>query len=69
MPHNSTHSFHIDLWPQTRFAFARILATTGTSVTHLIPSLMSNLLAHFEPSELAEFLNFISLLIHKLQVS
>lgn len=29
---------------------------------------MSNLLAHFEPSELVDFMNFIGLLIHKLQV-
>ncbi|KNZ81909.1 Exportin-T [Termitomyces sp. J132] len=51
----------------TRFAFARILATAGPSVTHFIPPLMANLLAHFEPSELVDFMNFISLLIHKLQ--
>jgi hypothetical protein len=53
---------------QTRFAFARILATAGSTVTHSIPPLMSNLLAHFEPSELVDFMNFIGLLIHKLQV-
>jgi hypothetical protein len=29
---------------------------------------MANLLAHFEPSELVDFMNFIGLLIHKLQV-
>lgn len=29
---------------------------------------MANLLAHFELSELVDFMNFISLLIHKLQV-
>lgn len=29
---------------------------------------MNNLLAHFEPSELVDFLNFLGLLIHKLQV-
>ncbi|KAF8227304.1 ARM repeat-containing protein [Tricholoma matsutake] len=51
----------------TRFAFARILASAGPSVTHFIPPLMSNLLAHFEPSELVDFMNFISLLIRKLQ--
>lgn len=50
-----------------RFAFARILATTGPTTAHLIPRLMANLLAHFEPSELADFMNFIALLIHKLQ--
>jgi exportin-T len=53
---------------QTRFAFARILATAGSTVTHSIPPLMSNLLAHFEPSELVDFMNFIGLLVHKLQV-
>ncbi|PPQ69074.1 hypothetical protein CVT26_003549 [Gymnopilus dilepis] len=51
----------------TRFAFARILATAGPTVTHSIPPLMSNLLAHFEPTELVDFMNFIGLLIHKLQ--
>ncbi|EGN99272.1 hypothetical protein SERLA73DRAFT_54418 [Serpula lacrymans var. lacrymans S7.3] len=51
----------------TRFAFARIIATTGPTATHFIPPLMANLLAHFEPSELVDFMNFIGLLIHKLQ--
>ncbi|KZT72996.1 ARM repeat-containing protein [Daedalea quercina L-15889] len=51
----------------TRFAFARIIGTTGPNITHLIPPLMANLLAHFEPSELVDFMNFIGLLIHKLQ--
>ncbi|KAL1668161.1 armadillo-type protein [Schizophyllum commune] len=50
-----------------RFAFARILATTGPNVTHLIPPLMTNLLTHFEPTELVDFLNFIGLLLHKLK--
>ncbi|OCH95393.1 ARM repeat-containing protein [Obba rivulosa] len=51
----------------TRFAFARILATTGSNITQLIPPLMANLLAHFEPSELVDFMHFIGLLMHKLQ--
>ncbi|KAI9566771.1 armadillo-type protein [Boletus coccyginus] len=51
----------------TRHAFARIIATTGSNATHLIPPLMANLLVHFEPSELVDFMNFIGLLIHKLQ--
>ncbi|KAF9036225.1 armadillo-type protein [Panaeolus papilionaceus] len=50
-----------------RFAFARILATAGPTVTHYIPPLMTNLLAHFEPSELVDFMNFIGLLVHKLR--
>ncbi|KAG1747210.1 armadillo-type protein [Suillus paluster] len=56
-----------DVRDATRHAFARIIATTGSSVTHLIPPLMANLLAQFEPSELVDFMNFIGLLIHKLQ--
>ncbi|SJL09633.1 probable Exportin-T [Armillaria ostoyae] len=51
----------------TRFAFARILAAAGPSVTHYIPALMSNLLVHFQPTELVDFVNFIGLLIYKLQ--
>ncbi|THH18865.1 hypothetical protein EUX98_g8885 [Antrodiella citrinella] len=50
----------------TRFAFTRVLATTGPSITHLIPPLMANLLAHCEPTELNDFMNFIGLLVHKL---
>ncbi|KAJ7274411.1 armadillo-type protein [Mycena haematopus] len=56
-----------DIRDASRFAFARILATTGPNVTHFIPQLMANLLTQFEPSELVDFLNFIGLLIHKLQ--
>ncbi|KAJ7170663.1 armadillo-type protein [Mycena crocata] len=56
-----------DVRDASRFAFARILATTGPNVTHFIPQLMANLLTQFEPSELVDFLNFIGLLIHKLQ--
>ncbi|KAJ7637739.1 armadillo-type protein [Mycena polygramma] len=56
-----------DVRDASRFAFARILATTGPTVTHFIPQLMANLLTQFEPSELVDFLNFIGLLIHKLQ--
>jgi hypothetical protein len=29
---------------------------------------MDNLLAHFEGSELVDFINFVNLLVHKLQV-
>lgn len=40
----------------------------GPSIAHTIPTLMDRLLTHFEPSELVDFMNFIVLLIHKLQV-
>ncbi|KAL5504140.1 LOS1 [Sanghuangporus vaninii] len=49
-----------------RFAFARMVATTGSHITDFIPEMMSSLLAHFEPTELVDFMNFISLLMHRL---
>ncbi|KDQ59267.1 hypothetical protein JAAARDRAFT_127823 [Jaapia argillacea MUCL 33604] len=51
----------------TRFAFARIIGTTGPNVINLIPPLMTNLLTHFELTELVDFMSFIGLLVHKLQ--
>lgn len=53
---------------QTRNAFTRILATTGPDITHLVPPLMANLLVHFEATELIDFMTFIGLLMHRLQV-
>lgn len=44
------------------------MATMGPTVAHLIPPLMTSMLTHFEPSELVDFMNFIGLLVHKLQV-
>ena len=37
-------------------------------MTKYIPTLMASLLAHFDSAELVEFIQFISLLVHKLQV-
>ena len=37
-------------------------------MTKYIPALMASLLAHFDSGELVEFIQFISLLVHKLQV-
>ncbi|EKM58374.1 uncharacterized protein PHACADRAFT_117257 [Phanerochaete carnosa HHB-10118-sp] len=51
----------------TRNAFTRILATTGPNITQLVPPLMANLLTHFEPTELIDFMTFIGLLMHRLQ--
>ena len=49
-----------------RFAFSRMVTTTGAHITDFIPALMSSLLSHFEASELADFVNFLSQLMHKL---
>jgi exportin-T len=43
------------------------MATMGPSIAHLIPQLMTSMLAHFEPSELVDFMAFIGVLVHKLQ--
>ncbi|KAF8589812.1 ARM repeat-containing protein [Ramaria rubella] len=51
----------------TRSAFARLLASTGPTMVKYIPALMASLLAHFDSGELVEFIQFISLLVHKLQ--
>ncbi|KIY43983.1 ARM repeat-containing protein [Fistulina hepatica ATCC 64428] len=50
-----------------RFAFTRIFASAGPNVTQFIPPLMGNLLTQFEPSELSDFMNFVSQLLHRLQ--
>ena len=49
-----------------RFAFARMVATTGAHIIDFIPALMSSLLSHFEQTELVDFVNFLSQLMHKL---
>ncbi|KDQ14828.1 hypothetical protein BOTBODRAFT_32183 [Botryobasidium botryosum FD-172 SS1] len=51
----------------TRFAFGRIIASTGAATTQYIPTLMGRLLSQFEPPELVEFIMFLGLVVHKLQ--
>jgi hypothetical protein len=53
---------------KTRFAFARIIAAAGAETAQFIPTLMTQLLSRFETSELVEFLAFLGLIVHKLQV-
>jgi exportin-T len=40
----------------------------GPSATHLVPPLMNRMLTHFDSTELVDFMNFIGLLVHRLQV-
>lgn len=49
-----------------RFAFARMVATTGSAITDFIPAFMTSLLSQFEPTELVDFMNFLGLLMHRL---
>lgn len=49
-----------------RFAFARMVATAGAALTDFIPAFMESLLAHFAPTELVDFMNFLGLLMHRL---
>ncbi|KZT36068.1 ARM repeat-containing protein [Sistotremastrum suecicum HHB10207 ss-3] len=49
-----------------RSSYAKLLSPSGRTVTPYLPQLMSRLLTHFHSSELLDFMNFISLLVHKL---
>ncbi|CAE6461768.1 unnamed protein product [Rhizoctonia solani] len=51
----------------SRFAFARIIASTGSNITQYIPLLMNHLIRQSQPVELVDFLSFLSFTIHKLQ--
>ncbi|KAH7106341.1 ARM repeat-containing protein [Auriculariales sp. MPI-PUGE-AT-0066] len=50
-----------------RTAFGRLFAAAGEHVVQLMPALMRSLLSHFDPTELSEFVNFMSHLAHKLE--
>ncbi|KAF8604237.1 KapM protein [Ceratobasidium sp. AG-I] len=51
----------------SRFAFARIIASTGSNITQYIPMLMERLIRQSQPVELVDFLSFLSFTVHKLQ--
>ncbi|CAE6379710.1 unnamed protein product [Rhizoctonia solani] len=51
----------------SRFAFARIIASTGSNITQYIPVLMNRLIRQSQPVELVDFLSFLSFTVHKLQ--
>ncbi|KAG8733054.1 pre-tRNA nuclear export protein [Ceratobasidium sp. 423] len=51
----------------SRFAFARIIASTGSNITQYIPMLMNHLIRQSQPVELVDFLSFLSFTVHKLQ--
>jgi exportin-T len=51
-----------------RFAFARIVATASTRVLEYVALFVKGIVAHFESSELVEFLGFLGLVLHKLKV-
>ncbi|KAG9091743.1 pre-tRNA nuclear export protein [Ceratobasidium sp. UAMH 11750] len=51
----------------SRFAFARIIASTGSNITQYILVLMNRLIRQSQPVELVDFLSFLSFTVHKLQ--
>ncbi|KAJ1307606.1 hypothetical protein OPQ81_001701 [Rhizoctonia solani] len=53
----------------SRFAFARIIASTGSNITQYIPMLMNHLIQQSQPVELVDFLSFLSFTTHKLQTA
>lgn len=54
---------------QARFAFSQFANAIGTPVAELVPRFVSAVVTEFEPSELVDFLLFLQLLMHRLQVS
>jgi len=52
----------------TRFAFTRIIAAAGPATTKYIPTLMGRMLASCQPDELVEFIQFLGLVVHRLQL-
>lgn len=53
---------------QARSSFSKIMAPAGAGVTNYIPQFMTRLIQQFESTELSDFLSFLSLLVHKLQL-
>ncbi|CAG7849531.1 Exportin-T AltName: Full=Exportin(tRNA); AltName: Full=Karyopherin-beta; AltName: Full=tRNA exportin [Serendipita indica DSM 11827] len=51
-----------------RFAFGRLIAAAGPTITEYVPRLMQALLSHFETTEFVDFISFIAHMTHKLQV-
>lgn len=49
----------------TRFAFARLVTCVGPIIIPTIPPLINGLLAECKPTELIDFLPFLSLIMHK----
>ena len=52
-----------------RFSFGQFVNAIGTSVAELVPGFVTRVVEHYEPSELSDFLQFLSLLMHRLKVS
>ncbi|EJD48923.1 ARM repeat-containing protein [Auricularia subglabra TFB-10046 SS5] len=50
-----------------RTSFGRLFAAAGENVVQYMPALMTSLVTHFDPTELADFVNFMSHLAHKLE--
>lgn len=52
-----------------RFAFSQFVSAIGSTVAELVPKFVSHVVTEFEPSELADFMTFLGLLMHRLKVS
>ncbi|KAF8309914.1 ARM repeat-containing protein [Clavulina sp. PMI_390] len=50
-----------------RFAFSRIIASSGPVIARFIPPLMAATLPNMKSEELADFINFLGLIVHRLQ--
>ena len=52
-----------------RFAFGQFVNAIGSSIAELVPGFVERVVSQFEPSELSDFLQFLSLLMYRLKVS
>lgn len=50
-----------------RFAFSQFVSAIGSTIAELVPRFVTSVVTEFEPSELADFLSFLSLLMHRLK--
>ncbi|ORX37714.1 tRNA binding protein [Kockovaella imperatae] len=50
-----------------RFTFSQFVNAIGSSVAELVPGFVIRVVGEYEPSELSDFLQFLSLLMHRLK--
>lgn len=53
--------------PQARFAFSQFVSAIGSTIAQLVPRFVEAVVTEFQPTELVDFLGFLSLLMHRLK--
>lgn len=50
-----------------RFAFSQFVSAIGSTIAELVPRFVASVVTEFQPTELVDFLGFLSLLMHRLK--